>query len=247
MLRRLFLTGAFTFAATSILYADEIRVAVAANFSEPLSALAPEFEAQHGHKIIIVAGATGKLYTQIQHGAPFDAFLAADARHAQLIESQGLGVKGTSFTYATGKLVLFSAREGFVDAQGRVLVSAEFRRLALANPDVAPYGVAAKEYLTQLNLWQRLQGRFVLGQDIGQTYQFVATQNAELGFIGLSQITGPGRTVKGSYFIVPQKLYAPIRQQAIAISSGRPVAEFLAFLKSETAKKIIRAYGYAVD
>lgn len=247
MLRRCALAVALTFTATSVLQADEIRVAVAANFAEPLAALTSVFEARSGHKITIVAGATGKLYTQILHGAPFDVFLAADAKHPQLIEAAGLGIMGSRFTYATGKLVLYSARENFGDMTGDALKAGKFNRLALANPDVAPYGQAAKEYLTRMNLWEKLQGRIVLGQDLGQTYQFVITQNAELGFIGLSQIYTPGKPVKGYYYLVPQDSYAPIRQQAIGLRSSRPVADFLLFLRSASAKKTIRTYGYEVD
>lgn len=226
------------------LTAGELKVAVAANFTDTIGALAPEFEKQSGHKVVAVFGATGKFYLQIKHGAPFEVFLAADIKHPSLLESEGLAVAGTRFTYAVGKLVLWSAREGFVDASGKVLESSSFKNIALANPDVAPYGRAAQEYLVSQNYWDALQGKVVLGQDIGQTFVFVKTGSAELGFVALSQIQQPSKKIQGSYYIIPQKTYKPLEQQAIQIKESKPAAQFLQFLKGPTAQKTIRAFGY---
>lgn len=228
------------------LYAGEIRLAVAANFSNTIAELVPLFEKQTGHKIVPSFGSTGKFFVQIKQGAPFDVFLAADAKHPQLLESEKLAVPGTRFTYATGKIALWSTKEGFVDAGGKVLEQGAFNFIAMANPDVAPYGRAAQEYLVARKLWDSLAGRVVMGQDIGQAYQFVSTGHAELGFVALSQILAPGKKSPGSFYIVPQKYYQPLEQQAIQIKAGEAATQFLEFLKSAPAKQVIRTYGYAV-
>lgn len=227
-------------------FADELKVAVAANFAEPMQVLAPQFEKETGHKIIAAFGSTGKFYAQIENGAPFEVFLAADAKHPQLLEAGNLAVPGTRFTYATGKIVLWSPKAGFVDAEAKVLTGKAFQFIAIANPDVAPYGRAAKEYLTARRLWETLSGKITMGQDIGQTYQFVSTGNAELGFVALSQVSGPGKTISGSYFIVPQNLYKLLEQQAIQIKKTKAGEDFLQFLKKPAIRGIIRGYGYGI-
>lgn len=235
-----------TIIALPQLFSVELTVAVAANFAEPLEVLASEFEARNGHRIIAVTGATGKLYTQIRQGAPFDVLLAADTKHAQLLEESGLAIKGSRFTYAIGKLVLYSQQAHYIDDSGKRLVQGQFKRLALANPEVAPYGLAAKEYLVTSGLWQNLQDKLVLGQDLGQAYQFVATGNAELGFVSLSQMRSKGKQRVGSYYEIPQRYYAPLAQQAVSLNAGKPAADFLQFLRGPVARKIIRSFGYAI-
>lgn len=231
---------------TSGLRADELKIAVAANFTDPMATLTPEFEKQSGHKLVSVFGSTGKFYLQIKHGAPFEVFVAADVKHPRLLESENLAFAGTRFTYATGKIALWSAKDGFIDAEAKVLETGAFKFIALANPDVAPYGRAAREYLMQKKLWEALQGRITMGQDIGQTHQFVSTGHAELGFVAYSQISGPGKKLSGSAYLVPQKFYKPLEQQAIQVKDSKAAAEFLHFLKSDAAKKIIREYGYEI-
>jgi molybdate transport system substrate-binding protein len=246
---RYFLRSAFTVIFTlpfATICADELQVAAAANFTDAVQTLAPEFEKQYGHKLVPVFGSTGKFYLQIKHGAPFEVFLAADMRHPQLLESEGLAVAGSRFTYASGKIVLWSPKENYVDTAGKVIEGSAFKFVALANPDVAPYGLAAKEYLIAQKLWNKLQGRLTLGQDIGQAFAFVQTGNAELGFVALSQIQLPGKKIPGSYYIIPSQYYKPLEQQAIQLKQTRAAREFLQFLKNDVTKKIIRGHGYTV-
>lgn len=239
-----FVIGAATL--TARLAADELKLAVAANFTDALQTLAPQFEKHSGHQLVPVFGSTGKFYLQIKNGAPFEVFLAADVRHPQLLESEGGALKGTRFTYAVGKLVLWSPRENFVDAAGKVLEGPTFKFAAIANPELAPYGRAAKEYLVAKKLWQKLQGRLSTGQDIGQTFAFVQTGNAELGFVALSQIQQPGKKNPGSYYAIPAQHYQPLEQQAIQLKDSAAATAFMRFLNTPGAKKIIRAYGYGL-
>ncbi|MGV3592308.1 MAG: molybdate ABC transporter substrate-binding protein [Gammaproteobacteria bacterium] len=224
------------------LRADEVKVAVASNFTPVLEALAPLFEEQCGHTLSIISGATGNHYAQIVHGAPFDVFLAADAERPRLLEQEGRAIAGSRFTYALGRLVLWSADDGRVDADGQVLQQGSFARLALANPTLAPYGLAAQQALTQLGLWEQLQRKIVLGDNIAQTVQFVQTGNAQLGFIALSQLTDIGNT--GSYWEVPAALYSPIVQQGVLLKDSVPARAFIDFLESEAGREMIRAAGY---
>jgi molybdate transport system substrate-binding protein len=241
---------ALGFALCAPLYhlsADELKIAVAANFTDAISTLAPEFEKQTGHKIVPVFGATGKFYLQIKNGAPFEVFLAADIKHPRLLESEGLSVAGSRFTYATGKIVLWSPKDNFIDVAGKVLEGDIFKFVAVANPDIAPYGRATLEYLIAVKLWDKLEARRVMGQDLGQAYAFVLSGAAELGFVGLSQLQGPAKKkIPGSYFIIPQRYYKPLEQQAIQVKKSAAASEFMEFLKSPAAKKIIRLYGYEV-
>lgn len=227
--------------------AEEVRVAVAANFALPLKALAADFEKDTGHKMVVSAGATGKLYAQIKNGAPFDVLLAADDETPARLEKEGGAVAGSRFTYATGKLVLWSAQADLVDGQGRVLASGDFKHIALASPSLAPYGAAAVQTLTRLGLLAALTPRFVQGESIGQTYSFVATGNAELGFVALSQVYENGKITQGSGWVVPAHLHSPLRQDAVLLVRARhnpAAAALLAFLKTDKTRTVIRSFGY---
>jgi molybdate transport system substrate-binding protein len=224
--------------------ADEIRIAVATNFSETMSALVSLFEQSSEHTVLISAGSTGNHYAQIRNGAPFEAFFAADAERPTLLEQQGVAVVGSRFLYAVGRLVLWSPRPSFVDADGRLLENGSFRFLAIANPDLAPYGAAAREVLTARNLWSLLQPKLVQGQDIGQTYSFVYTGNAELGFVAYSQLKKPGAEVAGSYWLVPENLHRPIAQEAVLLRDVPAARKLVELVKSPAGREIIRSYGY---
>ncbi|MBS1131957.1 MAG: Molybdenum transporter, periplasmic binding protein [Proteobacteria bacterium] len=226
--------------------ADEVQVAVAANFTGPMQVIAPVFERETGHKAVLAFGATGKFYAQIANGAPFEVLLSADDETPARLEKEGLAVAGTRFTYAIGKLVLWSTDPKLIDAKGEVLKKGNFAHLALANPKTAPYGAAAMETMGKLGVLPALQARFVQGENIAQTQQFVTTGNAELGFVALSQVLKEGR-IAGSAWIVPDHLHQPILQDAVILSRGRdkPAAgALLAFLKTDKAKAIIRSFGY---
>lgn len=225
----------------------EVKVAVAANFTAPMQKIAQVFEQETGHKAILSFGATGAFYAQIRNGAPFQVLLGADDATPLRLEKEGLGVPGSRFTYAIGKLVLWSKQPGLVDNKGEVLRSGSFQRLAIANPKLAPYGRAAMEAVSRLGVLARVQPKIVQGENISQTYQFVATQNAQLGFVALSQVYADGRINQGSGWIVPSGLYSPIRQDAVLLNSGKdnPAATaLLAFLRGEKSRTLIRAYGY---
>jgi len=221
-----------------------VHVAVAANFMEPARAIARQFEQQTGCKVVLSFGSTGQLYAQIKNGAPYAVFLAADSARPELLERDGPGVAGTRVTYAVGKLVLWSPRAGFVDANGQVLAGGGFSHLAIANPDLAPYGAAAREVLMHLGLWERLQDRIVRGENIGQAFQYVRTGNAELGLVALSQIQRPGEPADGSQWLPPQSMYTPIDQQAVLVKDEPAGRKLLEFLRGEQARAIIRSYGY---
>ncbi len=230
-------------------HADEVQVAVAANFSVPMQRIVADFERDTGHKALVSIGSTGKLYAQIKNGAPFEVLLAADEATPKRLEAEGAAVSGSRFAYAIGQLVLWSARPGFVDAEGQVLRKGDFRYLALANPKTAPYGLAAMQTMESLKLLDTLAPRFVQGENIAQTQQFVATGNAELGFVALSQVWRNGRIAEGSGWIVPAGMHAPIRQDAVLLVPGRdrPAAlALLRFLRGETARNVIRSFGYAL-
>jgi len=227
--------------------AAEVSVAVAANFTAPMQKIAQAFEQETGHKAILAFGATGNFYAQIRNGAPFQILLAADDETPVRIEKEGLGVAGSRFTYATGKLVLWSKQPGLVDDKGEILRSGKFQRIALANPKLAPYGAAAIETMTKLGVLQEIQSKVVQGENIEQTYQFISTENAQLGFVALSQVFADGKVAQGSAWIVPSTLHSAIRQDAILLTKGNdnPAAMALMnFLRSNTAKAVIRSYGY---
>lgn len=230
--------------------ADDVRVAVAANFTAPMQRIAAAFDRDTGHRAVLSFGATGKFYAQIHNGAPFDVLLSADDSTPLRLEHDGIGMAGSRFTYAIGTLVLWSPREGYVDPQGKVLAGGDFRHLAVANPKTAPYGAAAMATLDRLGLREKLRPRLVQGENIAQTHQFVASGNAELGFVALSQVIEDGRIGKGSGWVVPADQHAPIRQDALLLrhGEGNPAARaLLEYLRGETAKALIREYGYAVE
>ena len=246
---RTILCLAILFSLSIQVFAAEVSVAVAANFTAPMQKLAQAFEAETGHKAVLAFGSTGTLYAQIRNGAPFQILLAADDETPLKIEKEGLGIAGSRFTYAIGKLVLWSKQPGLVDDKGEVLRSGTFQRIALANPKLAPYGAAAMETMTQLGVAQALQPRFVQGENIAQTYQFVFTENAQLGFVALSQVYVDGKIAQGSAWMVPDNLHTPIQQDAILLKKGgdSPAATALMqFLRGERAKALIRSYGYGL-
>jgi molybdate transport system substrate-binding protein len=227
--------------------AAEVTVAVAANFTAPMNAIAVEFERETGHQAKPSFGSSGKFYAQIKNGAPFQIFLSADDETPARLDQEGATIPGSRFTYAIGTLVLWSSTPNVVDASGEILRRGNFAKLAIANPKLAPYGRAAQEVLTGLGLLDAVSGKFVTGENIGQTHQFVASGNAELGFVALSQVMKDGQLTGGSGWIVPDTLHMPIRQDAVILSAGKnnPAATALmAYLKSDKARAIIRAYGY---
>ena len=209
--------------------------------------IARAFEQDTGHKALLAFGATGSFYAQIKNGAPFQVLLAADKDTPARLEKDGVSVTGTRFTYAIGKLVLWSKQAGLVDDKGDVLRKGRFDKLAIASPKLAPYGAAAIETLTKLGLLAQLKPKFVEGSNIGQTFQFVVSENAALGFVALSQVFADGRVTEGSAWIVPESFYTPIRQDAVLLNSGKDntaATALLSYLKTEKAQAIIRAYGY---
>ena len=228
-------------------WAGEVNVAVAANFAAPMQKLAQAFEQDTGHKARVSVGATGGFYAQIKNGAPFDVLLAADDETPLKMEQEGLAVKGSRFTYATGRLVLWSKQPGVVDDKAEVLLQQRFERLAIANPKLAPYGLAAAEVLSKAGLWQSVQAKLVMGDNIGQTYQFVATGNAPLGFVALSQVWADGKLSQGSAWVVPAHLHNPIKQDAVLLLKGQDndaAKALLNYLRTDKTKAVIRAYGY---
>ena len=247
-MRRPFIAALLALAA-SLAHAGEVQVAVAANFAGPLARIGEGFTAATGHVLKISAGATGKFYTQIISGAPFEVLIAADDETPKKLAAGGHAVAGTNFTYAIGKLVLWSAQPGFVDDQGAVLASDKVKHVAIANPKVAPYGAAAMEVIKARGLSDAVTPKLVTAEIIAQAYQFVATGNAELGFVALSQVAVPGRPTPGSYWAVPANLYGEIRQDAVLLKAGadNPAAKaLLDYLKSDAAKKLIREFGYGL-
>ncbi|MBX3605894.1 MAG: molybdate ABC transporter substrate-binding protein [Piscinibacter sp.] len=244
-LRRL-LCAAFLSAA-ALARAGEVPVAVAANFAAPMARIGEGFRAATGHVLKVSTGATGKFYAQIVAGAPFEVLLAADAETPKRLAAEGHAVAATAFTYAIGRLVLWSREPGFVDEQGAVLGSERIRHLAIANPKVAPYGAAALEVLKARGLSDALAPRLVTGESIAQAHQFALTGNAEAGFVALSQVRVPGKPMAGSAWIVPASLYSPIRQDAVLLKAGEKnpaAAALLDYLKSDAAKAVMRDYGY---
>ncbi len=225
--------------------ADEIRVAVATNFRDTLEAAAARFEQQSGHRVTLIPGSTGKHYAQIVNGAPFDAYFAADETRPRRLEAENRIIPGSRFTYAVGRLVLWSAQPDRVDAEGAILRSGRFTHLALANPRLAPYGEAAQQVLRSLGLWELLVDKLVRGENIGQTYQFVVSGNAELGFVAQSQLVLNQEPV-GSRWEPPQSLYDPIQQQAVLLRGSAAGSEFLHFMRGPEARALIRASGYDV-
>ena len=236
----LLLVGQTSWAASTL-------VAVAANFSKPMTEIAAEFKKATGHSAKLSFGSTGKFVSQLEHGGPFEVLLSADEKAPQRLVESGLAVANSQFTYAIGRLVLWSAKPGYVDDQGKILSTGGFKHIALADPKLAPYGAAAVEVLKKLGLFDKLQPLFVQGENIAQTFQFVSTGNAPLGFIALSQVIENGKIAKGSGWIIPREDYSPIRQDAVLMKKGaeNPAATaLLDYLKSAPALAIIEKFGY---
>lgn len=239
----------FGFLGAGAASAEDVQVAVAANFTAPMQAIAAAFEKDTGHKAQLAFGSTGKFYAQIRNGAPFQVLLAADDETPKKLEAEGMAVAGTRFTYAIGRLALWSATAGIVDTRGAVLKQGDYKHVAIANPKLAPYGAAAIEVMQRLGVAEAVRPKRVQGENIAQTWQFVASGNAELGFVALSQVTRDGKLTGGSAWIVPAHLHTPIRQDAVILAAGKGNAAaraLMAYLKGEKAKAVIRAYGYDI-
>ena len=223
---------------------EEIRVAAASNFAGAMKAVAGHFEARTGHTVTPVFGATGTQYAQIVNGAPFAVFFAADVDRPARLEAAGLAVPGSRFTYARGRLVLWSRRPDYVDDGGKVLRAGNFRHLAIANPKLAPYGGAARAVLQARGHWAALRRKLVRGENIAQAFQFVMSGNAELGFVAWAQVMRPGQPLEGSHWMVPQALYPPIEQQAVLLREVPSARALLDFVRTSEARRVIREYGY---
>jgi molybdate transport system substrate-binding protein len=229
-------------------WSGEAYIAVASNFLNPLKEIAARFKQDTGNRIVLISGSTGKLYAQAKHGAPFDVLLAADSKRPVLLEREGVGIIGTRFTYAVGNLVLWSLKRGVVQGE-EFLAQLNEGKLAIANPKTAPYGRAAQQTLEQLGYWKKLQPLLVWGENIGQTLQFVATENARIGFVAKSQLTDSRFKLKGSRWEVPADMHEPILQQAILLKPGLDnsyAKQFLKYMNGPAAKKVIRKYGYGL-
>ena len=228
-------------------WAAQAHVAVAANFAEPMKAIAAILEKTTGHTLKISTGASGALYTQIRNGAPYDVFLSADRERPALLETDGLAQPGTRFTYATGRLVLWSARPGRVDDQGTILRSPDLGRVAYANPRTAPYGAAALQVLDRLGLRSAIAPKLVQGESIGQTYAFVKTGNADVGFVAWSQVLENGRLREGSMWLVPPDHHAPLHQDAVLLRRGarnEAAHGLIQLMQRADIRVLIRAHGY---
>ncbi len=233
----------------TVAHAAEAQIAVAANFAEPIKAIAVVLQQTTGHTLKISTGASGAFYTQIKNGAPFDAFLSADNERPKMLEKDGLAQPGTRFTYATGRLVLWSVKPGRVDDQGAVLRSPDLGKVAYANSKTAPYGAAAAQVLAKQGLKDAVAPKLVQGESIGQTFSFVKTGNADVGFVSLAQVLSAGRLKEGSMWAIPQTLYDPIRQDAVLLKRGANNEAALALIKlmqSPNIKELIRSYGYDI-
>jgi molybdate transport system substrate-binding protein len=244
------LTALSLFTVATFTHAETTLVAVAANFTKPMTEIADVFEKTTGHSAKLSFGSSGKFVAQIENGAPFEVFLAADDKNPLKLQQDNFAVAKSQFTYAIGKLVLWSVHPNVVDAQGQVLSKGGFKHIALADPKLAPYGEAAVEMLKAKKLFDKLTPLFVQGENIAQTYQFISTGNAELGFVALSQvIDNKGKISIGSAWLIPENLYAPLKQDAVLLKKGEsnPAAvALLKFLKSEPALAIIKKYGYGL-
>jgi len=242
-------------AATALLFsllglpvsAAEVHVAVASNFAAPMERIVALFQKESGHTVKVSSGASGKLYSQIKSGAPFDVFLSADEETPKRLIQEGSAINGSRFIYATGRLVLWSAQSDFVDDKGAVLNKGNFNKLAIGNPRYSPYGTAAKETLEKLTMWNAMQEKLGKGESVAQTYQIIANENAELGFIALSLVMHDGKVTAGSWWLVPSELHKPIRQSAVLLSGAKDneaAKAFLVYLKSEQARAVMRGFGY---
>jgi molybdate transport system substrate-binding protein len=241
--------GLAALAAATLARAEQVNVAVAANFTAPMNVIAAEFAKDTGHEARLAFGSSGKFYAQIRNGAPFQVFLSADDAKPARLEQEGMTVVGSRFTYAVGTLVLWSAKPGLVDDKAEVLKHGAYNKLAVASPKLAPYGAAAMEVLDGMGLKAAVEPKLVQGENIAQTYQFVLSGNAELGFIALSQVMKNGELSSGSAWVVPSNLHQPIRQDAVILSSGQgnaAASALMNYLQGDKAKAIIRSYGYEI-
>jgi len=239
--------GPFLLLLSGLSAAAEVSVAVAANFTAPMKRIAEEFEKETGHKAVLSYGATGRFYAQITNGAPFHVFLSADDETPAKLEKVGAAVPGSSFTYATGRLVLWSAKLGLVDEKAAVLLRNEFKYLAIAAPKLAPYGAAAMEAMTKIGMLSLLQAKLVTGESIGQTFSMIASGNAELGFVAMSQVYEDNKLKRGSAWVVPAHLHSPLKQDAVLLARGKnnPAAlQLMTFMKSGQARAILNSFGY---
>ena len=240
----------FLFILTNSVQAEPVQVAVAANFLGILKKIAIQFEQETGHKVIIVSGSTGKLYTQVTHGAPFDIFLSADASRPKLLEDRGFAVPGSKFVYAVGKLILWSPDPAGIKSDGiETLRDKKFDHLAMANPKTAPYGKAAVQVMQALGLWDKLSPLVVQGEDIGQVFQFVITKNADLGFVALSQVLASNNINSGSRWDVPDSLHEPLTQEAVLLKHGQnnPAAhDLMVYLRGAKSAELIERAGYGL-
>jgi molybdate transport system substrate-binding protein len=230
-------------------HAETVTVAVAANFIAPMQVISQLFEAQTPHQLKTSTGSSGKFYAQIKNGAPFEVLLSADAEIPAQLERDGLAVPGSRFTYANGQLVLWSNTPGRIDGQANILREGRYKKIAIANPELAPYGRAALQTLQALGVTEQNKAKIVMGENIGQTYQFVLTGNAEIGFVAASQVYRDGKLTAGSAWLVPDKLHETIRQDAVLLDAGKhseAAMRFLSFLQSDAARAIIESYGYSV-
>lgn len=238
----IFLSLFFTQCAT----AGTARIAVASNFTTTIKHIVDRYEDATSDNIVVSLGSTGKIYAQIEHGARFDAFFAADVRRPALLEKNKRIIPGTRFTYARGKIVLWSPAKGYVDNKGKVLAEGTFNRLSIANPKLAPYGKAAQQTLQALQLWQKVKPKLVFGENISQAFQFVMSGNAKLGFVALSQILSLDEKDQGSYWLVDPSMYQPIEQQAVLLTNNQTARDFMAFVRGSEASAIIRQAGYDI-
>ncbi|NKB80913.1 MAG: molybdate ABC transporter substrate-binding protein [Nitrospirales bacterium] len=248
------LTCAFIFFFHSLLLtamANEVRVAVASNFLATLNEITKTFERDTGHGVTISSGSSGKLYAQIRHGAPFDVFFSADVERPRRLEAEGLVAQGSRFTYAVGRLTLWSADPNLITKDGKMILSKRrLDYLAMANPKTAPYGAAAKSTLQGLGMWEAWKDRVVQGENIAQTFQFVFSHNAQLGFVARSQVLDPKLKGAGSHWDVPVDLYAPLRQQAVLLvnsQQAKAASAFLDYVKQTKSREIIERFGYGVE
>ena len=229
--------------------ANEIRIAVASNFYPTMKEVVKQFEIEafdssKASKIVLIPGSSGKHYAQIINGAPFDLFFSADKIRPVLLEQQRISKNESRFTYALGKLALWSPIKGLVDSEGQILYDKDFRFLAIANPKIAPYGIATKETLVSMKLWQDMNEKLVRGENIAQAFQFISSGNAELGFVSFSQLMSPNFSVRGSFWEVPQSLYNPIEQQAVLLTDSSLGRDFMSFVQTDEALNIISKFGY---
>jgi molybdate transport system substrate-binding protein len=246
-LYRLFCVLVFSLCSFTAHAGETISIAVASNFAAAMNDIAAAFEHETGNKVEMIFGASGKFYAQIKNGAPFQIFFSADAEKPLQLEQDGLTVPNTRFTYAIGTLALWSANPELVDRKGKILKKNSFSKIAIANPKLAPYGAAAMEVLQHLELAETLKAKLVYGENIAQTFQFVESGNAELGFVALSQITEQEKIKTGSAWIVPAELHSPIRQDAVLLQTGKDskaARDLLEFVRGDKARSIISSYGY---